>query len=153
MRFSFIISSWLLFSASAFGFMADIPVSPGNLNQGECVFSVSANATNGGTSFYITVTARTNTFLHWVSGASVSTIDHFQNRFSILPVQPRIPVMFMKGTKMCAARFTVSSERLKNPELNFILEVPVYATDQHGNVIPIASGELYELKLRDFLKP
>jgi hypothetical protein len=153
MRFSFIISVWLLFSASAFGFMADIPVSPKNLNQGVCVFSVSANATNGGTSFYITVTARTNTFLHWVSGASVSTIDHFQNGFSISSAEPTIPIKFMKGTKMCAARFTVSNERLGSQDLYFILEVPVYVTDQHGNVIPIASGEIYELKLRDFLKP
>jgi hypothetical protein len=152
MRFSLITSAWLLFSGSAFGFMADIPVSPQGLNQGMCVFSVSANATNGGTSFCITVTAHTNTFLHWVSGANISTINRFQNGFSILPIEPRIPIGFMKGTKMCAARFTVSSERLGKQDLYFILEVPVYATDQHGNVIPIASGEIYELKLQDFLK-
>ena len=61
----------------AFGLMAEIPVTPNSLDQGTYVFSVSTNSVQGGTSFHITINAKTNIFSP-DSSAGLGIVTHWK---------------------------------------------------------------------------
>src|SRR5260221_894310 len=67
---------------TASAYMADIPVTTNNLDQGTYVFSVSNNSAQGGIAFHITITSKQVNFfpysLVWLAIQHETNIDSIQ---------------------------------------------------------------------------
>ena len=145
---------WLPLVFSAHGLSVEIPVTTTNLDQYKYRFSVSTNATTGGVSFHVVVTAKKEN-IHADSETGLSIVTHTNTRDgetrSIARVKPEIPLRVKKDKRVWEADFTVSFELLEKPGLCFVFTEIAHGTID-GKSVAMPSADFYEIKLRDFLK-
>ena len=142
-----VLSGGLIASA----YMADIPVTPKSLDQGDVIFSVSTNSAQSGTAFHITITAK--------KGFSPASYIGLSNNgpgvgyVSIQPTNLTPQITVKKDRHSWEVDFIAPDELLKNPKLCFTFSEIPYAIGPDGKNAPVTGGTIYEIKLRDFLKP
>ncbi len=135
---------------TASAYMADIPVTTNNLDQGTYVFSVSNNAAQGGKAFHITITSKQGDF----SPYSLVWLDmkHEKNVDSIQPESLKPQITLKKDDHTWKVDFIASNELMKRPDICFIFEEIPYVIGPDGKRPLLGGGSFYEIKLWDFLK-
>ena len=141
---------WLAVAPSVYGFSMEVPVTPNRLDVGGYGFSISSNATQDGTRFYVTVTAKGD--IPSECSLGLCKVTHWTNGYSIESVKPAIRVALQKTNRVWKADFTVPRQLLRSPRLCCVF------TEQQNDVVrgvssPSCSATFYTIKLRDFLKP
>jgi hypothetical protein len=136
---------------SAHGGSIDFRVTPKSLDQDKFVFSVSANSTQNGTSFHVTITAKTGVIpSDSTVGLSVLATSEKGAR-SMGPVKPETQVTLKKADHTWEAEFIASKQLLKDPDVCLVFGVVAHVT-KNGKSIPMSSADFYVVKLRDFLR-
>jgi hypothetical protein len=136
---------------SAFGYLSDIPVTTNTLDQDTYVFSILTNSAPGGISFHVTITGKKDVLSPGCS-AYLAIVTRSSGGRWMIGVKPEIKISLKKDIHIWKADFIVPNELLQNPDLCFNFEVTPYVFNSNSERIPITGGEIYEIKLRDFLK-
>lgn len=144
---------WLALCLPAFGRSTEISVTPRSLNQSAFLFSVTNEPATNGLAFHVTITAKNPPILpeSIVNLASASSSDDGRSR-QISPEQPEPSVTLTKSDRVWLADIIVPKELMADTNLCLLFSVPVYAVFQDGKRMRMPSGELYEIKLRDFVR-
>lgn len=152
-RFHILFGWWLAVSFAASGTSVEIPVIPASLDTYSYVFTVSTNATRGGTAFRVTMTAKTTDIDTNDSSAGLDIVTHTGDGGGLLiscrSLEPAIPVTLSMGKRRWMADFIVSSDFLKNPDLYFDFGFLAHSI-VNGKSIPMPSVTRYEIRLEDF---
>ena len=128
-----------------------VPVTTNTLDESAYTFSVSANTTQDGVAFHVTVVAKVGDIPSECT-LSLCKVTHLQGFRSIESAKPAIRVALQKTNRVWKADFTVTRQLLRSPRLCCVF------TEQHSDVVggvrsPPCSATYYAIKLRDFLKP
>jgi hypothetical protein len=137
---------------TAYGSSTDFPVTPTCLDQRQFVFSISTNSTQEGISFHVTITAKTGLIASDSSVEFCSIITSTQGARSMGPAKHEPQVTLQKDNHIWKADFIASDEFLKSPDVYFVFSAIAHV-NENGKTVPMSSADLYEIKLRDFLKP
>jgi hypothetical protein len=142
----------LIGGLSVYGRSVEYPVTPKSLDQGRFVFSISTNSIQEGTSFHVTITAETGV-IHSDSSVFVCLVTWTQSgAHSMGPVKPEPQVLLQKDDHIWKVDFIASRELLNNPDVCVVFGVIFHAM-VNGKSVPMPAADMYEIKLRDFLKP
>ena len=144
---------WLTLVFTVHGVSVEIPVTTTNLDQYKYRFSVSTNATTGGVTFHIIVTAKKDD-IHADSEIGLSIVTHTKSGdgeiHSIAGVKPEIPVTTKRDLRVWTADFTVSHDLLKKPGLCFVFTEFAHSIIDGKSVVR-PSADFYQIQLKDFL--
>jgi hypothetical protein len=141
----------LIGGLSAYGTSVEFPVTPKSLDQGQFDFSISTDSIQEGISFHVTITAKTGV-IPSDSGVYLSQVTWTQSAHSMEPVKPEPQVLLQKDDHIWKVDFIASRELLKNPDVCVVFGVAAHAM-VNGKSVPMPAANMYEIKLRDFLKP
>ena len=128
------------------------PVTPRQLEFGNFVFAVSTQPTNGGTSFHVTIDAKTGI----IQGDSAATLAMITGSAAVPAVagpDPAATVTLKRTDSRWTADFTAPAELANNPAAFFIFVVTDYKTNPDGTRTYLSTDRMYEIRLRDFLIP
>ena len=130
----------------------ELSVTPKTLDQGRFVFTISTRPAHKGIAFHVIITAKTGAIPpdSSVYVGSVTTMPDGA-RYSG-PVKPDLQVTLQKDDRIWKADFVASSDLLKNSDVYVVFDVIAHVIE-NGKSVPMPSADMYEIKLRDFLKP
>ncbi len=127
------------------------PVTPGQLEYSNFVFAVTAQPTNGGTSFHVTITAKTGA----IQGDSAAMLAMITGTASVPVVgspDPVANVTLQRSDRVWTADFTAPAALASNPTACLVFVVTDFKTNPDGTRTYLTSDRMYEIHLRDFLK-
>jgi hypothetical protein len=155
---SLIASIFLTLILSAHATSVELPITPGQLDQGNYKFSVAANATTNGVAFHVIITAKKDEIAPG-SEAKLAIVVHPKDRRGVIlgtsfkPFLPIDPIAFQKDKHAWTVDFTLPRESLKTPDLCLIFSEQEHRTVDGPNIALLPSVTFYEVKLKDFVKP
>ena len=147
----------VLVAVPALAVMVIVAVTPNSLDRGPYVFSVSTNAVSDGVAFQIAI--------HLKKGSPASSSTHAGLYFKLghggnisygdkQPNGRSLPaVALTQRGRDWAADFVASDELLQSTNLCFTYMVQPNVFGVSGERVLMPGGEIYELNLRDFLRP
>jgi hypothetical protein len=140
---------------SAHSVSVALPITKTSLDQYKYVFAVSTNAATNGVVFHVTITAkREDVSSDSTVGLSIVTSKeeaHGGSLHSIEGMKPTMEVTLKRGKRVWEAAFTASYELLKKSGLCFVFTEFAHRTID-GKLVTMPSADIYEMKLRDFVK-
>lgn len=151
-KFLFGLALVLICGLPSYGGSVDLPVTPTNLDQRQFVFSISTNSAQEGISFHVTITAKNGLIASDSSVGFYSIVTSTQGATSMGPLKHEPQITLQKDNHIWKADFIASNELLKNPDVYLVFSVVAHVIE-NGKSVPMPSADLYEIKLRDFLKP
>jgi hypothetical protein len=142
----------LIGGLSAYGASMELSVTPKTLDQGRFVFSISTRPAHEGIAFHVIITAKTGA-IPSDSSVYVGSVTTMPDGARVSgPVKPDLQVTLQKDDRIWKADFVASSDLLKNSDVYVVFDVIAHVME-NGKSVPMPSADMYEIKLRDFLKP
>lgn len=148
LRLWFLASITLSFSAAAQSIQW--PVTPGQLEYSNFVFTITTQPTNGGTSFHVTITAKTGA-IQGDSAAMLAMITGTATVPLIGSPDPAANVTLQRSDNRWIADFTAPAALASNPTACFVFVVTDFKTNPDGTRTYLTTDRMYEIHLRDFL--
>ena len=156
-RLSIVLVLAVLIAVPAFALMVIVSVTPNNLDPGPYVFSVATNAAPDGVMVQIAIhlkkgspsssSTRAGLYFKLGHGGNISYGDKQPNGQSLPAV-----ALTQRGRDW-SANFVAGDELLQSTNLYFTFMVQPNVFGVSGERVLMPGGEIYELNLREFLRP
>jgi len=126
------------------------PVTPGQLEYSNFVFAVTTQPTNGGTSFHVTIAAKTDV-IQGDSAAMLAMVTGSGPFPVVAGPDPATNVTLQRTDSLWTADFIAPTALASNPAAYFVFVVTDFKTNPDGTRTYLTTDRMYEIRLRDFL--
>jgi hypothetical protein len=126
------------------------PVTPGQLEYSNFVFSITTQPASGGMAFHVTIAAKTG-IIQGDSAAMLAMVTGSAAAPVVAGANPDATVTLKRTDTQWTADFTAPTALATNPAAFFVFVVTDYKTNPDGTRTYLSTDRMYEIRLRDFL--